>query len=775
MSGAPVADQRQHDDPAAAARHILALFRGRENVHAVARLTGRDGERGVEYHPERRALTLADVERHVRGETVLGVYPLRADSTVYFATIDLDTSEKVRAEANGHLPTLPAVRRLGAEAVDLGVPREAMLLSFSGRKGHHLSLFFAEPVPAADARRLLALILSRVQLSAGISAEAFPKQDRLGNPDDPGSLGNLVKLPLATHPISGQRADLIDECMVVPLAAEQLAAILSSHGAALPRTERRAAQAIPEGPVREPDRHNTVASLAGSLRHRGLEPDVILTTLRSVNLSKCQPPLPDEEVRDIAEWTGTKEPGSGTLAKPWNAAPTNATVEPATLAEVEAVWMRWLAGEDPYPLHVALGAIAANHLEGDPVWIMLVGGSGSGKTEAVMAGTSLPATYPNSTISGPAALLSATPRKDRKNGSTGGLLRQVGDFGIILLKDFTSVISMNREARAELLSALREVYDGRWDRSVGAEGGQVLSWSGKAGLIAGCTTVIDGAHAVISSMGDRWLMARMPDVDRHDQSRRSIQHSGHEKKMRAEIAAAVAGLFSNGPPCLAPELSDLEIDRLVTLADIAALARSPVQRDYRGDLELILDPEAATRIAKQLAQLFRGLCSIGLERPAAWATVARVGLDCIPKLRRAVIRYLELKGGEAKTSVVAEAVEHPTQTTRRSLEDLAAHGVVIREAGGKGKEDLWSLSPDAARALRAIRETVPEMSEVGGPGISQPSLLTNTDNTSTDISGKVPPMVDRAKRCPDGHRCLQPPTGSVFCCGQPVTEKAEKQ
>jgi hypothetical protein len=71
------------------------------------------------------------------------------------------------------------------------------------------------------------------------------------------------------------------------------------------------------------------------------------------------------------------------------------------------------------------------------------------------------------------------------------------------LKDFTSIIDMHCDARAEVLAALRELYDGRWDRSVGAEGGRTLTWEGRLGLIAGCTTAIDSAHSVISIMGTR--------------------------------------------------------------------------------------------------------------------------------------------------------------------------------------------------------------------------------------------------------------------------------
>jgi hypothetical protein len=59
-----------------------------------------------------------------------------------------------------------------------------------------------------------------------------------------------------------------------------------------------------------------------------------------------------------------------------------------------------------------------------------------------------------------AALLSGTPKKEMASGAKGGLLREIGPAGIIVAKDFGSVLSMHRGARSTVLAALREVYDG---------------------------------------------------------------------------------------------------------------------------------------------------------------------------------------------------------------------------------------------------------------------------------------------------------------------------
>ena len=43
------------------------------------------------------------------------------------------------------------------------------------------------------------------------------------------------------------------------------------------------------------------------------------------------------------------------------------------------------------------------------------------------------------------------------------------------------------------------IYDGRYDRAVGVDGGRHLTWRGHAGFIAGCTPAIDNHHAVVAA------------------------------------------------------------------------------------------------------------------------------------------------------------------------------------------------------------------------------------------------------------------------------------
>lgn len=57
------------------------------------------------------------------------------------------------------------------------------------------------------------------------------------------------------------------------------------------------------------ERNNSLASLAGSMRRRGLSPEAIGAALLEENRRRCDPPLPDGEVRAIAESVSRYPPG----------------------------------------------------------------------------------------------------------------------------------------------------------------------------------------------------------------------------------------------------------------------------------------------------------------------------------------------------------------------------------------------------------------------------------------------------------------------------------
>jgi hypothetical protein len=260
------------------------------------------------------------------------------------------------------------------------------------------------------------------------------------------------------------------------------------------------------------------------------------------------------------------------------------------------------------------------------------------------------------------------------------------------------------------------------------DGGRTLHWSGKLGFIAGCTAVIDSHHAVMSTMGDRLALYRLPTLDPERQARAGLRMSGREKGARGELREAVAGLLAEARNREPAALSETETDRMAALATYACTGRSGVVRDgYSRELELVIGMEGPARLAKMLAVLLAGITALGATRAEAWEVVTKTAEDCIPSTRRVMLDTLAALEGPASTSALAEGAGYPTSTAQRALEELVIYGLATCTKGGAGKSHLWQIS-DLARDLRH-RGTSPEMSV---------SPLSTTPNpATTDKSGEV--------------------------------------
>jgi hypothetical protein len=225
---------------------------------------------------------------------------------------------------------------------------------------------------------------------------------------------------------------------------------------------------------------------------------------------------------------------------------------------------------DKTPIYAVLGAVAANYLPGDPVWLGVVAPPSSAKTEILNSILLLPDVVPIATLT-VGALLSGTSKKARDKHAKGSLLRAVDKFGIAGLKDFGSILSLHTETRAEVLAALREIFDGAWTRHVGTDGGKTLHWSGKLGLVFGSTPAIDGYHAVIGSLGDRWLLSRMAPI------------RGKRQPVRDFEAERLGGLDADHQLELCRQY-DRQIGGLLALENLARYScRQGGSRDKRPD------------------------------------------------------------------------------------------------------------------------------------------------------------------------------------------------
>jgi len=196
------------------------LFRGRSDVYPIRWESAKGGSGyvpacGNEWRPgicgkprvkcadcdQRLLLPVSDqvIHDHLTGKHTIGVYPLMTDDTCFFIAVDLDEGEW-RGDAEAFIQSCR----------ELDVPA-ALEISRSG-SGAHVWIFFSEALPACDARRLGAALVSHTcartkQLSLTSYDRFFPSQDTLPK----GGFGNLIALPLQKKPREQGRSVFVND------------------------------------------------------------------------------------------------------------------------------------------------------------------------------------------------------------------------------------------------------------------------------------------------------------------------------------------------------------------------------------------------------------------------------------------------------------------------------------------------------------------------------------------------------------------------------------
>ncbi|MGN6566226.1 MAG: DUF3987 domain-containing protein, partial [Thermomicrobiales bacterium] len=247
---------------------FAALFAGRTDV------AGRLQESGKAFQ-QKTPVTEQTYAAHLDGRRwpadSLGVYPLLDDGTCWWAVNDTDLGDEAGAWRM-------------ADALERH-PGVSPYVEVSKSKGHHVWVFFAAPVPAWAARKLM----MKAKAEASVPCETFPKQDTLSAQ---APYGNFVHLPYYGHPEAsggryfigrdGRALDLtafLDRvtCSTLPRWATMQP---PAPRLAVDRLERgewtgerpACVQRLLDGPVSEGSRNDALIRLAGHLLNQESHP-----------------------------------------------------------------------------------------------------------------------------------------------------------------------------------------------------------------------------------------------------------------------------------------------------------------------------------------------------------------------------------------------------------------------------------------------------------------------------------------------------------------------
>jgi hypothetical protein len=447
---------------------------------------------------------------------------------------------------------------------------------------------------------------------------------------------------------------------------------------------------------------------------------------------------------------------------------------PPALAALKALFKKNYYFSDDDVIDLVLGIVAGNHIDSDPIWLHLISAPSAGKTELLYSVFDCDETFflsdftAASLISGykdPDRRARATKATKAKDGPTpeevealngeGGLsdsalvdaesspepaeaepaedededysLLPKLDGKVVVTKDFSVIHNKPSETRSQILSILRDVYDGYASRGVG--NGAPKGFHSRFNYLTGMTPDIEKSWS-LNTLGERFLMYRIHIDDRRAHALQALRNALDEDRgallIRQELQSAVKA-FMETVPRTKPKVSNEMVHRILDLAELLSTCRTYVYRDRNDDLPCLPQAELSARVGKQLLRVGQSVASVR-GKPAVtdaeFTIMKRIALDSLPTNRRHLLSAL-WDCGDRK----AKALDYFTRkvsriaknTVRRELENLSELGAVQRVSAqvpitlGKRKSDGGPLTVKTTKTLYRLTDDFYDYCErVGG-------------------------------------------------------------
>lgn len=377
---------------------------------------------------------------------------------------------------------------------------------------------------------------------------------------------------------------------------------------------------------------------------------------------------------------------------------------PPTLDELRKVFYRWLFLKDTDAIEILMAVHLSQTIDGPPIWMFLVAPPGGAKTEIIGSLSLCDQTYMTSSLT-PHALISGANYKNMPDPS---LIPRL-DGRVMIVKDFTSILSMRDADKDEIFGILRDAYDGRCGKVFGT--GIERNYKSRFTIMAAVTPRIYDLSSQHQSLGERFLKFssghNLNHASEREIIRRAIDNINRETRMKWELADVVRSFMNERLEWIKtlnlethPSIDNDFKERLIYLGMFGARLRGTVSRDtYRHDI-MVSRPsaEVGSRLGIQLAKFVKALALVhGKKKCGAvqYRIVKKIVLDTIPQRIEDMVRTLVISCPKPEDAIttqeLARITRYPLATVSRLLQDLHVLDAVTRS--GSSYRHYWRLSP----------------------------------------------------------------------------------
>ena len=368
-----------------------------------------------------------------------------------------------------------------------------------------------------------------------------------------------------------------------------------------------------------------------------------------------------------------------------------------TLQQCKELYKETFYIEDDTLIDVLVAiACSAKNMKSDAIWMLIIGPPSCGKTTYISVLTGIKYAFQISTLTENALLsgMAGNPETEKS------LLHKIGEKGgLILMKDFTTILTDKEEKKKKILGELREVYEGHLTKATG--NGKDAKWGpgAKVNFVGAVTDAIYMSGGDDASMGRRMIDYIMPKLSKETRKKmaKKASYNINDIGEKRDIITKAFGEFITAKqkemPLVLPLIPEEIVDELIDIADFSTIMRTATKRDFHGNLTFTPEHEVPIRMNNQLLTLAQVMTWLndGVFKQEHKDIIIKMAFDSISQQRRIALQVLA-RYDKCSTKGIAQVLGYPTTTILTWMEDINVIKGCKRSVDGK--TDMWELNKD---------------------------------------------------------------------------------
>lgn len=370
-------------------------------------------------------------------------------------------------------------------------------------------------------------------------------------------------------------------------------------------------------------------------------------------------------------------------------------------SELEQTVKKYMLLADPGIIKLLCAYVLAIRLPIPPPWLFILGASSGGKSMILNSLAKVKGFISLDDLTA-ASFLSGMKSYEGDNS----LLTSMPKTGAFLVfKDFTTILSKQKEQKAAIIGLLRKIYDGEMDKKTGNMS-ETMKWEGKIGVLGGSTSSFYTKMGEFADMGERTLAYIFQQPGKRDLGKRIFKDGLKDFEAKDSMRAAFK-IYLDGNDFQIPEKTEdfPEFDEqtqedIIDLAELTTTARSSVERNVFDNNSITAThfEEQIGRFQKEIMAMSLGFMIINKHETGAYElipedkkTLYGMALDTIPHNRRKVLVQITKMGGSATIKSLSKAIGLDNTAIKIAIGDMHAHKMITFHS--TMSEEVWELHP----------------------------------------------------------------------------------